>query len=67
MGDEVERKAFYDGHYFAINCHFGPCLTSLCEEFDHSQELKAGVCRFPTIATSRVSSKRFVWTLLSWR
>jgi predicted metal-binding protein len=54
MGDEVESAAFYDGHYFAINCHFGPCLTSLCEEFDHCQEIKAGVCRFPTIAKPSV-------------
>lgn len=54
MGDYVESVAFYDGHYFAINCHFGPCLTSLCEEFDHCQEIKAGVCRFPTLAKPSV-------------
>jgi len=54
MGDEVESAAFYDGHYFAINLHFGPCLTSLCEEFDHCQEIKAGVCRFPTLAKPSV-------------
>jgi len=54
MGDAVESTAFYDGHYFAINCHFGPCLTSLCEEFKDCQEMKAGVCRFPTIAKPSV-------------
>lgn len=54
MGDEVESIAFYDGHYFVINCHFGPCLTSLCEEFDQCQEMKAGVCRFPTLARPSV-------------
>ncbi len=54
MGDAVEGAAFYDGHYYAINCHFGPCLMSLCEEFDHCMEIKAGVCRFPTIAKPRV-------------
>ncbi len=54
MGDEIESIAFYDGHYFAINCHFGPCLISLCEEFDQCQEIKAGVCRFPTLARPSV-------------
>lgn len=54
MGDAVESVAFYDGHYFAINCHFGPCLAILCEEFDHCMEIKAGVCRFPTIAKPSV-------------
>ena len=54
MGDAVESAAFYDGHYFAINCHFGPCLVGLCEEFDHCQEIKAGVCRFPTLAKPSV-------------
>ena len=54
MGDAVESAAFYDGHYFAINCHFGPCLMSLCEEFKDCQEMKAGVCRFPTIAKPSV-------------
>jgi predicted metal-binding protein len=54
MGDEVESVAFYDGHYFAINCHFGPCLRALCEEFEHCQEIKTGVCRFPMIAKPSV-------------
>lgn len=54
MGDYVESVAFYDGHYFVINCHFGPCLSSLCEEFDQCQEIKTGVCRFPTIAKPSV-------------
>jgi len=54
MGDAVESAAFYDGHYFAINCHFGPCLTSLCEEFKDCQEIKTGVCRFPTLAKPSV-------------
>ncbi len=31
MGDDVQSAAYYHGHYFAINCHFGPCLVSLCE------------------------------------
>ena len=50
MGHEVERAAFYDGHYFAINADFGPCLTALCEEFDTCQAIKSGVCRFPTVS-----------------
>lgn len=54
IGDQVESIAFYEGHYFAVNCHFGPCLISLCEEFDHCQEIKAGVCRFPTRAKPSV-------------
>jgi predicted metal-binding protein len=54
MGDAVESAAFYDGHYFAANCHFGPCLWSLCEGFDHCQEIKAKVCRFPTLARPSV-------------
>lgn len=54
MGDRVESAAFYDGHYFAINCHFGPCLLSFCEEFEQCQEIKAGVCRFPTLAKPSV-------------
>lgn len=54
MGDAVESAAFYDGHYFAINCHFGPCLTSLCEEFKECQEIKTGICRFPTLAKPSV-------------
>jgi hypothetical protein len=54
MGDAVVGAAFYDGHSYAINCHFGPCLMSLCEEFDHCMEIKAGVYRFPTIAKPRV-------------
>jgi hypothetical protein len=54
MGDEIESVAYYDGHYFAVNCHFGPCLTSLCEEFDQCQEIKTGICRFPTIAKPSV-------------
>ena len=54
MGDYVQSAAFYDGHYFAINCHFGPCLASLCEEFDSCQEIKTGICRFPTIAKPSV-------------
>ena len=54
MGDTVESAAYYDGHYFAINCHFGPCLTSLCEGFEHCQEIKTGVCRFPTLAKPSV-------------
>lgn len=54
IGDEIESIAFYDGHYFAINCHFGPCLITLCEEFEHCQEIKAGVCRFPTLARPSV-------------
>jgi len=47
MGDLVERDAFYDGHYFVINCHFGPCLYEHCEEFRDCQEMKVGICRFP--------------------
>lgn len=54
MGDAVESAAYYDGHYFAINCHFGPCLTSLCEGFEQCQEIKTGVCRFPTLAKPSV-------------
>lgn len=46
-GDVVERAAFYDGHYYAINLHFGPCLSEYCEKFKNCQEIKAGVCRFP--------------------
>ena len=47
MGDLVERAAFYDGHYFSINCHFGPCLYEYCEKFKDCQEIKIGICRFP--------------------
>jgi len=47
MGDVIERAAFYDGHYFAVNCHFGPCLHEYCEEFRDCQEIKVGRCRFP--------------------
>ena len=54
LGDSVESVAYYDGHYFAINCHFGPCLLSLCEEFETCQEMKTGICRFPTIAKPSV-------------
>ena len=54
MGDTIESTAFYDGHYFAINTHFGPCLWSLCEEFNTCQEIKTGICRFPTIAKPSV-------------
>jgi predicted metal-binding protein len=54
IGDYVESAAYYDGHYFAINVHFGPCLLSLCEEFETCQEIKAGICRFPTIAKPSV-------------
>jgi predicted metal-binding protein len=54
MGNAVESAAFYDGHYFAINPHFGPCLMCLCEEFDHCMEIKGGSCRFPTIAKPSV-------------
>ena len=50
IGDVIESTAYYDGHYFAINCHFGPCIVNLCEEFDFCQEIKTGICRFPTIA-----------------
>ncbi|MBW1946049.1 MAG: hypothetical protein JRJ51_24970 [Deltaproteobacteria bacterium] len=46
-GDLVERAAFYDGHYFAVNCHFGPCLYEYCEDFKDCQEMKVGICRFP--------------------
>jgi predicted metal-binding protein len=46
-GDLVERAAFYDGYYFAINCHFGPCLYQYCEKFKNCQEIEMGVCRFP--------------------
>lgn len=46
-GDLVEQAAFYDGHYFAINCHFGPCLFQHCEKFGDCQEIKIGKCRFP--------------------
>ncbi|MBN2467560.1 MAG: hypothetical protein JXD19_05360 [Deltaproteobacteria bacterium] len=53
-GDEIESMAFFDGHYFAINTHFGPCLIMHCEEFDQCQEIKAGVCRFPTLAKPSV-------------
>ena len=47
IGDLIERDAFYDGHYFAVNCHFGPCLHMYCEEFNDCQEIKVGQCRFP--------------------
>jgi predicted metal-binding protein len=47
MGDLVEQAAFYDGHYFVINCHFGPCLVEYCEKFRDCQEIKTGICRFP--------------------
>lgn len=47
IGDQVERAAFYDGHYFAVNCHFGPCLHEYCENFEDCQEIKTGICRFP--------------------
>jgi predicted metal-binding protein len=47
MGDAAESAAYYDGHYFAINCHFGPCLIGCCEEFGQCQEIKTGKCRFP--------------------
>jgi len=47
MGDLIERAAFYDGHYFVVNCHFGPCLYEYCESFKDCQEIKAGQCRFP--------------------
>jgi len=46
-GDVIERAAFYDGHYFVINCHFGPCLYEYCEKFKDCQEIKIGRCRFP--------------------
>lgn len=46
-GDLVERAAFYDGHYFAVNTHFGPCLYEYCEKFRDCQEIKIGICRFP--------------------
>jgi len=54
IGDYVQSAAYYDGHYFVVNCHFGPCLLSLCEEFDSCQEMKTGICRFPTIAKPSV-------------
>jgi len=54
IGDYVQSAAYYDGHYFAVNCHFGPCLLSLCEEFESCQEMKTGICRFPTIAKPSV-------------
>lgn len=54
MGDAVEQAAFYDGHYYAINCHFGPCLVALCEQFGKCQEIKSGVCRFPLKAKTSV-------------
>jgi predicted metal-binding protein len=54
MGDTVESVAFYDGHYFAANCHFGPCLLTFCEEFGKCQEIKTGFCRFPTLARPSV-------------
>ncbi len=47
IGDLVERAAFYDGHYFVVNCHFGPCLSEYCEGFKDCQEIKVGNCRFP--------------------
>lgn len=54
MGDYVQSAAYYDGHYFAVNCHFGPCLVRLCEYFESCQEMKIGICRFPTIAKPSV-------------
>jgi len=53
-GDAVESEAFYDGHYFAINCHFGPCIIGMCEKYGTCQEIKAGVCRFPLKAKPSV-------------
>jgi predicted metal-binding protein len=47
IGDKIERDAFYDGHYFVVNCHFGPCMNEHCEEFTDCQEMKVGHCRFP--------------------
>lgn len=47
MGDRVERAAFYDGHYFAVSCHYGPCLYEYCETFNSCQEIENGRCRFP--------------------
>ena len=46
-GDMVERAAFYDGHYFAVSCHYGPCLYEYCETFKSCQEIENGKCRFP--------------------
>jgi predicted metal-binding protein len=76
MGDAVQSAAYYDGHYFVINCHFGPCLTSLCEGFDHCQEIKSGICRFPTIAKPSVEqtfcvdfiklAAKFGWNHYMW-
>ncbi|MEW6443073.1 MAG: DUF2284 domain-containing protein [bacterium] len=54
VGDAAESAAYYDGHYFAINLHFGPCLIALCQDFGTCQEIKAGVCRFPLRAKPSV-------------
>jgi predicted metal-binding protein len=47
IGDQIASEAFYDGYYFALNCHFGPCLVELCESFKNCQEIETGICRFP--------------------
>lgn len=50
IGEKVQQAAYYDGLYWAVNCHYGPCISMLCEEFDYCQEIKTGQCRFPTLS-----------------